>query len=654
MAASVVPDFSKTVPQLLLSVDKAGKFYLHKAARESLSEKCERLPIKIISVCGIYRTGKSFLLNLLADQHGKGNRFDVGSTTRACTHGIHMWVAEGEDEVTILLDCEGSGSMEGTTNRDAQIFALAVLFCSVFVFNSRGALDENSIQHLSLVTNLAWEVQKQANADNPPPRFMWVLRDHYLSLEDEYGTALSPDEYLAKCLEEDLSERTQEAREARTKLCQLFENRHLVPLVQPIVEEEELQNLSNMPESRLRPEFTNEVVRLRKRVYKYPVKRGFQGTPMLPQQWWAFMEACVEAMNNNGCPEVIDVWTAVGNKECERATELAIQTFTKAIQASEETKSLAVLEKQLAQAYSEAIIKYKMTAMGDNIEEYQNELDNDLREQIERIMRGREEELRDVARKKLVRVWQTEIVDPLEVNKRTKTVFDLDAAMEKVRKDFVNEFFELEQVAQDIFMEYIDTREPEARALIFVAAPPRPEVARPSEKRSRKEEQKMAVEGSEGRDEDVLYDGSQKSNRTLNGSIIGPNGHPNHRGSHVTHESYDSEFQEEEEDPFVIPRMKEVDVTDLFEDSYKKRDRTSIGHDPISMRDVSPTIRLGPGLENPRDEVESRDQNKDALIDELRRQLTEAKNKSSDSLEGPDPLDPNVKPKGKKACCCVQ
>jgi len=644
--ATGVPDFSRTKPQLLLSVDKANKFYLHRAAKESLSERCERLPIKIIAVCGIYRTGKSFLLNLLADQHGASNRFDVGSTTRACTNGMHMWVAEGEDEVTILLDCEGSGSMEGTTNRDAQIFALAVLFCSVFVFNSRGALDENSIQQLSLVTNLAWEVQKQANATNPPPRFMWVLRDHYLSLEDEYGTALSPDEYLSKCLEEDLSERTKEAREARSKLCQLFENRHLVPLVQPIVEESELQNLSVMPQSRLRPEFMNEVTRLRKRVYKYPFKRGFQGQAMLPMQWWAFMEACVEAMNSNGCPEVVDVWTSVGNKECERAIETALVTFEKACRSSKDTFSLTVLQQQLAQAHSEAIIKYRMVAMGDNIEEYQKELDEELRQRVTNRLREREEEIRDAARKKLVRMWQSEIMDPLLVHKRTNAIFDLDAALEAVRKEFVNEYFELEQVAEDIFVEYTDTREPEARALVVVPpSPPKPD--RTSYVTKKEKQERMAVEGSEERDDDW-----QQQQYAVQG-----NGH-GQRGSYGSGESYDSEFREQDEDMFAIPQMKEVDLTDVFHDKSKPGGiRGSARADPVAMSDVTPEIRAG--LPNPKggpgaNPFGDQEEDKDAVIAQLRKQLTEAKMGSQENLVSSPGREQKMKQPPKKACCVVQ
>ena len=47
-------------------------------------------PISIISIVGLYRTGKSYLLNKMLLNKSKGG-FQVGSTINACTKGLWIW-----------------------------------------------------------------------------------------------------------------------------------------------------------------------------------------------------------------------------------------------------------------------------------------------------------------------------------------------------------------------------------------------------------------------------------------------------------------------------------------------------------------------------------------------------------------------------------
>jgi hypothetical protein len=56
-------------------------------------------PVSIISVAGMYRTGKSFLLNhiLIGENHG----FEVGPTVEACTKGYDHSVASYKSCVLI-------------------------------------------------------------------------------------------------------------------------------------------------------------------------------------------------------------------------------------------------------------------------------------------------------------------------------------------------------------------------------------------------------------------------------------------------------------------------------------------------------------------------------------------------------------------------
>ena len=126
--------------------------------------------IGVISVCGKYRTGKSYLLNKLFlenlnafDQNEtKKVGFNVGPTIEPCTKGLWIWKeifyapSDTKKELPILIiDTEGLGAFDEEENHDAKIFLLAILLCSLLVYNSVGSIDENALTNLSLVVNLS-------------------------------------------------------------------------------------------------------------------------------------------------------------------------------------------------------------------------------------------------------------------------------------------------------------------------------------------------------------------------------------------------------------------------------------------------------------------------------------------------------------------
>jgi len=51
------------------------------------------------------------------------------------------------------------GALDNNKNHESQIFALTILLCSCFIYNSVGNIDENAIQNLSLIVNLTNYIQ---------------------------------------------------------------------------------------------------------------------------------------------------------------------------------------------------------------------------------------------------------------------------------------------------------------------------------------------------------------------------------------------------------------------------------------------------------------------------------------------------------------
>ncbi|XP_058228755.1 guanylate-binding protein 1-like [Hemibagrus wyckioides] len=191
-----------------------GSLCVNDSAIEYLSRNNQ--PVVVVSVVGLYRTGKSYLMNRLA---GKETGFALGSTIESKTKGIWMWCVPHPyrtGHTLVLLDTEGLGDIDkGDSKNDAWIFCLAVLLSSTLVYNSRGTIDNTAVEQLHYVTELAEQIKikspasKAAEAEEEEeeeveesqfvkffPNFIWTVRDFTLELVIEKKGRVTEDEYL--------------------------------------------------------------------------------------------------------------------------------------------------------------------------------------------------------------------------------------------------------------------------------------------------------------------------------------------------------------------------------------------------------------------------------------------------------------------------
>uniref|UniRef100_A0A8C8ULL0 GB1/RHD3-type G domain-containing protein n=1 Tax=Peromyscus maniculatus bairdii TaxID=230844 RepID=A0A8C8ULL0_PERMB len=106
-------------------------------------------PVVVVAIVGLYRTGKSYLMNKLA---GKQNGFSLGSTVQSHTKGIWMWCVphpQKPGHTLVLLDTEGLEDIEkGDNQNDCWIFALSVLLSSTFIYNSIRTINQQAMGQL--------------------------------------------------------------------------------------------------------------------------------------------------------------------------------------------------------------------------------------------------------------------------------------------------------------------------------------------------------------------------------------------------------------------------------------------------------------------------------------------------------------------------
>ena len=91
-------------------------------------------------------------------------------SVNACTRGLWFFSEpitiekDGEIFDIYLMDSEGLGGVDKSQNYDVKIFTLATLLSSFLIYNQVGVIDEQAITNISVVTQLAKNIQIQKNS----------------------------------------------------------------------------------------------------------------------------------------------------------------------------------------------------------------------------------------------------------------------------------------------------------------------------------------------------------------------------------------------------------------------------------------------------------------------------------------------------------
>lgn len=329
-AAPAVP--SRGAPLQLVRVHRqegtsSWRFEVDEGALQLLESYGQRR-IAVCTVCGPYRSGKSFLLNRLVGLNAGEEQFGVGSTVKAHTEGLWLWgeanaeTASSDEPAILYMDCEGFGSTDSDKTRDAKLMALCLLLSSVFVLNTKGVLSESLFNTLSLVSHFADHIEEDGH-NMSHPGLLWLLRDFVLDLKDEQGFEISSDEYLERTLHSRPlagadAERSQAACEVRQSLLKFFPQRHCETLVQPVIDEDKLQSLQTCTDGDLRPEFLGQLASVRAKVLElaHTCPKAVAGYPLTGTTLAALLRQFVDTLNSSQALNVKTAWEGVQHSVC--------------------------------------------------------------------------------------------------------------------------------------------------------------------------------------------------------------------------------------------------------------------------------------------------------------------------------------------------
>lgn len=350
-------------PVSLIDIDDTT-MSLSPAAREMLIRTGQRgRPLMTVCVVGKARTGKSFLLNrgLMGRVGADGRGFQVSPSTRACTKG--MWIAGPPvpavqfwgklgisppadadlDYDVLVIDTEGISALDRDQTYDRRIFTLALLLSSCFIFNSLGAIDEQAIESLSAIAAVAESLKEQnrgrgrrASDESAVqemldlPSFLWVVRDFGLDIErestaDDEREVLTDDQYLEEALRIDPRLANTSKGAMRKVLVKAFPRRHCQTMVRPTELEEDLKQLQDLPDARLRPKFQAQLASFRTKLLALARTKRAAGQPVDAAVFVDLVQNYLEAINSNQVPTVLDAWTQVMRARCERGVQEAVE-----------------------------------------------------------------------------------------------------------------------------------------------------------------------------------------------------------------------------------------------------------------------------------------------------------------------------------------
>lgn len=309
----------REAPIHLININNSGFFEMTSEGSEFLSMLSGK-KLCTVSITGPYRSGKSFLANLLMNSM---SGFKTGSTTNACTKGLWIWGKPfqiDKDTFLLIIDSEGLGSVEKDRelNIDLKIFTLCVLASSVLIYNSKHAINEEKIEELANVANLSNRIKfkainnDQSQIDNNSsnnekeriisffPKLIWILRDFSLDLK-----GISSNQYLEQCLSTNESS-SSEKLESREIIKKNFRNRECYTLVIPSNDKKKIQNLEFEDISVIRKEFIEEIEKLVERIKTDYIVKCFNGVELDGMTFLGILQHFIESLNNNEAPVIFN------------------------------------------------------------------------------------------------------------------------------------------------------------------------------------------------------------------------------------------------------------------------------------------------------------------------------------------------------------
>ena len=208
-------------------------------------------------------------------------------------------------------------------------------------------------------------------------------------------------------------------------------------MVRPTEEEKDLQKLQNIDDSQLRPEFVKQMQLLRTKVFRRVKPKQLNGRFISGETLFELAQAYVQAINKGSVPCIEEAWTSVCKNECQRGVTDALNHYKESLASSlsdNNITSVEILKKLHTQTLEAAKSRFKDKAIGESIEQYENEINDQINKQFAQIKkRFADKFMKDCD--KLIQPSIQELERELRYQK-VDTEQDLYARIENIKEEF--------------------------------------------------------------------------------------------------------------------------------------------------------------------------------------------------------------------------
>ncbi|XP_056671353.1 guanylate-binding protein 4 [Monodelphis domestica] len=373
---------------ICLVENNSGELVVNQKALQILTSITK--PVVVVAIVGLYRTGKSYLLNRLA---GRNKGFSLGSTIQSHTKGIWMWCIDHPtepDHTLVLLDTEGLGDVEkGDSKNDSWIFALAILLSSTFVYNSMNTINHQALEEMQYITELTERIKvkssfypdgEEDSADFVGffPDFVWTVRDFSLDLE-LHGQPITSDEYLENSLKLSKGKNPsgQWANLPRECIRNFFPNRNCFTFDRPTYDKSLLSHLEDVHDSQLDPLFKHQADQFCFHIFSNAKPKTLSGGIKINgNRLGNLLETYVETISSGDIPCLENAVLALAETENSAAVQKATKHYVEqmVLKVDFPTETLQDLLNLHTDCEKEAISIFMKDSFKDDTHKFQNEL----------------------------------------------------------------------------------------------------------------------------------------------------------------------------------------------------------------------------------------------------------------------------------------
>ncbi len=289
-------------------------------------------PVAILSICGPYRSGKSYFISRLL---GRPGAFQLGHRMQACTRGIWMatTVLECEQFAIILLDTEGIDAIGASETMAMSLLTVTTLLSSYLIYNSKKVPQKVDLDKMRCFTRLSRSLLVQKGESMRAevmreffPHFLWLLRDVTLTVTDRAGQTISATEFLHTRV---LASQSGQPTELGKSLCSLFPSLECHTLPIPSINPKVIKNIVEQ-QDKLKPAFNKAVDELIQRILQQVTpKKAIDGVSVVDGPALAALtRGYVDAINTPGAiPDLEQGWQAIIKWKLKELSDKLVEEY---------------------------------------------------------------------------------------------------------------------------------------------------------------------------------------------------------------------------------------------------------------------------------------------------------------------------------------